>query len=62
VLELDLTLDQSEEGMIGADADISAGVELGAALTDQDVAGNNGFAAELLDAETTTRGVATVAG
>src|SRR5579859_1239506 len=37
-------------------------MELGAALTDDDVAGNDGFATELLDAEATARGVAAVAG
>jgi len=37
-------------------------VNLGAALADDDVAGNDGLAAEGLDAETAARRVAPVAG
>ena len=35
-------------------------IHLGAALAHNDVTGKNGFAAELLDAETATCGIATV--
>src|SRR5215475_158028 len=50
-----------EEGMVTAHAHVLAGPELGPALTNDDVAGKYGLAAELLHAETTTRGVAPVA-
>ena len=42
-------------------ADIHARIDAGAALTHDDVAGQHGFAAELLDAQTTARRVAAVA-
>src|SRR5690606_9498130 len=51
-----------ENGVILADADIAAGVPLRAALADDDVARNDGFATELLHAEATACAVATVAG
>src|SRR5258706_224796 len=44
-------VDQCEQRMVLADADIAAGLELGAALTNDDRAGRNGLAAEHLDAE-----------
>src|SRR5690606_21012241 len=50
-----------EEGVVAAHADVVAGPELGAALTHEDVAGDHGFAAELLHAEAAARGVAPVA-
>ena len=46
-----MTLDLGEESMVGAHADIKAGVPGGAALTRDDVAGNHVFAAIRLDAK-----------
>src|SRR6187399_3551473 len=43
---------EGEQRVIGADADVRARAHRGAALADQDVAGENGFSAELLHAET----------
>src|SRR4051812_10212889 len=60
--EFHLAVDQGEDRVVTAEADIGAGIPLGAALTHQDVAGNDGLAAELLDAEAAAFGIATVAG
>ncbi len=57
-----MAFDQREQGVVLAQADIGAGMNLGAALTDDDVAGENMFAAELLAALTASGAVATVAG
>ena len=43
---------EGEQRVIGADADVRARAHRGAALADQDVAGEHGFTAELLHAET----------
>ena len=51
VLELDDTADLGEEGVVFAATDVEAGLELGAALTDDDAAAEDGLAAEDLDAE-----------
>src|SRR5687767_14908206 len=50
-----------EQGMILADTDIGAGVELGAALADQNVAGDHDLLAELLHAQPLAGGIAAVA-
>src|SRR5690606_5786259 len=55
-------VDQREDRVILAQAHTRARMPLGAALADDDVAGDDGFAAELLDAETAAGGIATVAG
>jgi hypothetical protein len=47
--------------MILADSDVGARVPAGAALTHDNVARENGLAAELLDAQAPARAVATVA-
>jgi len=49
--ELHVAVDQSKDGVVAAKAYIGAGIPLGAALTDQDVAGDNRLAAELLYSE-----------
>src|ERR1700757_1719843 len=54
-------VDRGEEGMVTTHAHVLAGPELGAALTNEDVAGEHLLAAELLDAETAAGGVAPVA-
>src|SRR6202521_5487859 len=46
--ELHMTVHQREQGVIPPQADIAAGMPLGAALARQDVAGHDGFAAENL--------------
>jgi hypothetical protein len=46
--------------MILAHADILAGMNLGAALAHDDVAGKNRFAAKLFHAKTATCGITTV--
>src|SRR5690606_24397575 len=53
---------QRVDGVVGADADAGARMPLGAALADDDIAGNDRLAAELLDAEAAARRVTTVAG
>ena len=50
-----------EQGVVAADADILAGIHLGAALTDQDVARQDFLAAEALHAEPLAVGIAAVA-
>ena len=59
-LEGDLAFNQGKQRVILAHPDIVARMNLGAALAHNDVAGKNGFAAELLDAKTATCGIATV--
>lgn len=59
-IEVDVAVDEGEEGVVFAHTDILAGVPLGAALTNDDVASDDGFAAKFFDAETVTAGVASV--
>src|SRR5471032_3371756 len=49
-----------EDGEVAANADVAAGVHLGAHLPDDDVARNDGLAAVNLDAAVLPRGVAPV--
>jgi hypothetical protein len=58
---LNATVDESEQGVVFADADILASVPFGAALTRQDIAGGDVLPAEQLHAEPPTLRVATVA-
>ena len=60
--ELDLAVDEREQRVVLAQADIGAGVPLGAALARDDVAGEHVLAAENLQAEALTMRVAAVAG
>ena len=60
--ELDRAGDEREQRVVAAAADAVAGVEVGAALADDDLAGVDDLAAEALDAEALGVGVATVAG
>lgn len=60
--EDDLTVDEGEEGVVVADTDIGAGVELGAALSDDDHARFDDLTAEPFDAQTLGVTVATVFG
>ena len=51
MLELNHTVDQSEQGIIATDADIVAGADSGASLTDDDVAGQDSLTVSLLNAK-----------
>src|SRR5882672_2382391 len=53
-------VDQCEQRVVLADADIAAGMELGAALANDDRAGRDGLAAEHLDAEHFRLGITAV--
>ena len=55
-------IDQSEQGVIAADADALTRMDVGAALTDQDVAGQNELTVAALDAEALGLGITTVLG
>ena len=61
-LELDGAGDEGEEGVVFADAHIKAGLELRAALADDDRAGLGGLASVELDTAELGAGVATVFG
>ena len=60
-IEEHAAVNQGENRVVTAHAYALAGVELGAALADDDVTGDDGLAAELLDAETLAAGIAPVA-
>ena len=57
-----MTFDNCEDRVILTKADTGTGVPFGAALTQDDVARDDGFATELFHAQTTTRAIATVTG
>src|SRR5689334_966613 len=57
----DGALDLGEERVVAAHIDVLAGVVLGAALADDNVAGHHDLAAELLDAEAAAARIAPVA-
>ena len=59
-IEFHAAIDEGEDGVIAAETDVAAGQELGAALADDDIAGDDGFAAEFLDAEALADAVAPV--
>ena len=61
-LELDLAVAQSEQGVVAALAHVHAGVDVGAALTDQNVAGQNELTVAALHAQTLGLRVAAVPG
>jgi hypothetical protein len=58
--ERNLSIDEREQGVVFAGADIIAGVPFGAALTRKDVAGENALTAKHLQAKATARAVASV--
>jgi hypothetical protein len=60
--ELDCAGGECEQGVVAATADVDAGVEVRATLTNQDLACAYGLAAETLDAEALSIRVATVTG
>src|SRR5580704_10042616 len=62
LVEFDRAIDQREQRVIAPHADLAAGMKLGAALADDDVAGDDDLAAEFFDAEPAAAAVAPVAG
>src|SRR5579872_3541023 len=60
--ELDRPLGEGEERVVATDADVLAGVELGAALADDDVPRDDPLPAKALHAQPLRVRVATVAG
>src|SRR5690348_9342275 len=60
-VEGDPTIRLGEQGVVLADADIGAGMELGAALAHEDVAGEDELIAEPLHAQPLAGGIAAVA-
>ena len=61
-LKVNAAIDQSEQGVIAADADALTRMDVGAALTDQDVAGQNELTVAALDAEAPGLGITAVLG
>lgn len=59
-VEADGAVHEGENGVIFADADIATGDPLGAALTEDDVASDDGFAAEFFHAETLAVAIASI--
>ena len=61
-LEMNAAINQSVQGVIAADADALTRMDVGAALTDQNVAGQNKLTVAALDAEALGLGITTVLG
>ena len=59
-IESHVAIDQGENGVVAAKADVLARHELGPALANNDIACNDGFAAKSLNAESLAYAVATV--
>jgi len=59
-VKADPAIDQGEDRVITPETDIASGNELGAALADDDVSGNDRLVAEFLHAETLADAVASV--
>lgn len=62
LVELHFSRSQGEKSEVPAQTDVVAGVVLGAPLAEDDVAGQHGFAAKLLDAEALAVAVSSVLG
>ncbi len=60
VLELNLTVDKCEESIVRTDTYVSTGMNLRAALSYDDVAGNNCLTISLLNTKTLGLGITTV--
>ena len=60
--ELDLALGKCEKRIVLTAADVLTGVDVGAALTNDDLAGLHELTVETLGAETLTAGIASVTG
>lgn len=61
-LELNSAVGKSEQGVVRSDADIHAGMNVGTALSDNNIAGNNYLTVSLLNAKTLGFAVPTVFG
>ena len=61
-LELDNAVNQSEQGVVAADADIDAGMDVGASLANQNVASQNELTVCTLDAQALCLGITAVLG
>ena len=61
-LELDSTVDQSEQGVVLADTNIGAGMDVGASLANQNVAGQNELTISTLAAQSLGLGITAVLG
>ena len=59
-IELHLAINEGPDGVIAAEADIQAGLELGSTLADDDVSGDDGFPAEFFHAESLADAIASV--
>ena len=62
MLELNNTVDESKESVVGADAYVVTGMDLCATLSYKDVAGDNGLTVTLLNTETLGLRITTVLG
>jgi hypothetical protein len=51
VLELNLTVNQSEQSIIGTTADVNAGMNVGSSLTNDDIAGGYSLSVSGLNAK-----------
>jgi hypothetical protein len=60
-IEADMAVGEGEEGVVPSHADVVAGMELGAALTDENGAGEDELSAVPFHAETLAMAVAAVA-
>ena len=60
VVKANFAVHEGEDGVVAAETDVLAGQELGAALADDDVAGDDGLAAEFLHAEAFAGAIAPV--
>ena len=60
MLKLHGTVNQSKKSIVRTDTNVIAGMDLSAALSDKDVAGNYCLTVSLLNAETLGLGVTTV--
>ena len=61
-LELDGTVNQSEQGVILADTNVDTGMDVGASLANQNVAGQNELTVCTLDAQALSLGITAVLG
>ena len=61
-LELDGTVNQSEQGVVAADADIDTGMDVSASLANQNVTSQNELTVSTLHAQTLSLGITAVLG
>ena len=62
MLELNGAVDKRKESVIGSDANVITGMDLGSALSYKDVAGDNCLTVSLLNAKALRLGITTVLG